>query len=49
MGVDLEHDVILIQLCEDGRDLALAEGVVEGVVEDFGRDAKARSRVAVDR
>ena len=31
--LDLQHHVMLVELAEDGRDLALAEGVVEGVVD----------------
>ena len=33
---------------EDGRDLALAEGVVKGVVDICGKNAEARRGVAVD-
>ena len=48
LWVHLHHHVILIQLGEDGGDLALAEGVVERIV-DVGREhAEARSGVAVD-
>ena len=39
-GIDFEHDVILIELGEDGGDLALAIGIVEGVVEILGGDAE---------
>ena len=41
LGSDLEDDVVLVQLGEDGGDLALAEGVVEGVVNVLGGDAEA--------
>ena len=47
-GVDLEDDAVLVQLREDGRDLALAERVVERVVDRLRRDAEARRGVAVD-
>ncbi len=40
--------MVLVELGEDGRDLALAEGVVERVVDDLGGDAQARGGVAVD-
>ena len=45
---DFKHHVILIQLREHGRDLALAEGVVERVVDLLHADAQARSRIAID-
>ena len=45
---DLEDHVVLIELGEDRRDLALAEGVVEGVVDGLGQDGEARGEVAVD-
>ena len=47
-GMTSRIDVILVELREHGRDLALAEGVVERVVDMCGRDAEARSGVAVD-
>ena len=43
-----EHDAVLVQLREHGRDLALAEGVVERVVDRLRRDAEPRRRIAVD-
>src|SRR5580704_16062033 len=43
-----EHDVILVQLGIESRNLALAEGVVERVVDHVGGDAHARSCHAVD-
>jgi hypothetical protein len=45
----LEHDAVLVQLREHGRDLALSEGVVERVVDHLRGDAEARRRRAVDR
>src|SRR6516165_1229699 len=39
--VDLHHDVILIDRAVDDGDLALAEGVVERVVDLRRRDAQA--------
>jgi len=48
LGRDLEDHVVLVELGEDGRDLALAEGVVERVVDGLGQDGQARGEVAVD-
>ena len=54
VGIGLEvlpyfHDhVVLVELGEDGGDLALAEGVVEGVVDVGHGDAEAGGGVAVD-
>ena len=47
-GRDLEDDPVLVQRGEDRRDLALAEGVVEGLVDGLGQDAESRRGVAVD-
>ena len=47
-GLDFEHDVILVELGEHGGHLALAEGVVERVVDGLGQNAEAGSGVAVD-
>ena len=47
-GVYLEHHMVLVQLREDGRDLPLAEGIVERVVDHLRRDAEARRGIAVD-
>src|SRR6266849_1240081 len=47
-GGDLEDDVVLVELGEDGGDLALAEGVVQGVVDGLGEDAETGGGVAVD-
>ena len=40
--------MILVQRRIHGRDLALAEGVVERVVDQLRRDAETRRRAAVD-
>src|SRR5215831_17281030 len=48
VGRDLEDDPIGLELGEILRDLALPEGVVEGVVDQLRRDAEARRLVAVD-
>ena len=46
---DLHDDVVAVELREVLRDLALAEGVVERVVDQLRLDAEARGLVAVDR
>ena len=43
---DFQHHVILVELREHGRHLALAERVVERVVDQLRRDAEPRSGVA---
>src|SRR5262249_1157429 len=48
VGRDLEDDPIGLELGEILRDLTLAEGVVEGVVDHLRRDAEAGRLVAVD-
>ena len=40
--------MILIELRENGGDLALTEGVVERVVNIGGKNAEARSSVTID-
>ena len=45
---DLHHHVVLVELGEDGGDLALAEGVVERVVHVGHGDAQPCRGVAVD-
>ena len=45
----LHHDMILVEIVVDRRDLALAEGVVERVVDLRRGDAEPRRRGAVDR
>jgi len=43
-----QHDAILVQLREDRRDLALAERVVQRIVDHQGRDAEPRGGGAID-
>ena len=45
---DFHDHVVLVQLGEDGGDLALAEGVVERVVDVGHGDAETRRSVAID-
>ena len=33
LGLDSQDDPVLVQLGEDGGDLPLAEGVIEGIVD----------------
>ena len=47
-GIDFQHDVILVQRLVDGRNLLLAESVIENVVDLLWRDPQTRSRVAID-
>ena len=49
LRVHFHHDVILIQRRVHGGHLALAEGIVERIVDQLRRDAEARGGVAVDR
>ena len=44
----LQHDAVLVGLGIDGRDLALAEGVVERVVDGLHGDAEAACGLPVD-
>ena len=48
-GRDLHHDVILVERIVDGRDLTLAEGVIERVVDRAKGKPKPHRSVAVDR
>ncbi len=48
LRVHFKHNAILVQLGKDRRNLALAKGVVERVVNRLGQNAKARRRIAVD-
>ncbi len=48
LRLHLEHDAVLARLREDGRDEALAERVVERVVDRRRRDAEPPRGVAVD-
>ncbi len=45
---DLKHHVILVQLREDGGDLALAKGVIQRVIDGLRQDAEACRGIAVD-
>src|SRR5207253_2582179 len=45
---DFQHDAILVRLREDGRDLPLAKGIIERIVDGLRADAEARRRIAVD-
>ena len=49
MRLRLHDHVILVQLRVHGVDLALAEGVVQCVVDGCRRDAQSRRRHPVDR
>jgi hypothetical protein len=46
--IDLKDHVVLVVPFVDRRDLALAKGVVESVVDRLGGDAKPSGGVAVD-
>ena len=48
MGSVFQDDVVLVELGVLGVDLALTEGVVEGVVDGLGGDAEAGGGGAVD-
>ena len=48
LRLDLVDHAVLVRLGVDGRDDALAEGVVQQVVDRRRGDAEARRRVAVD-
>ena len=48
LRINFEHHVILVQLGEDGGDLALSEGVVESVVDGLRQDAEPGCGVAID-
>src|SRR5215469_5713082 len=48
LGIDFQYNAILVELGVDGGDLALAEGVVESVVDGGGQNAQAGRGVAVD-
>src|SRR6516165_10190336 len=47
-GRDLEYDAILAELSEHGGDLALAERVVERVVDELRRQPEPADNVAVE-
>ena len=45
---DFQHHMVLVELREHDGDQALAEGVVEGVVDGRSGQAEPRGRVAID-
>ena len=47
LRLHLQHDAVLVELGEDGGDLALAKGVVKRVVNGLGEHIQARSSLAV--
>ena len=47
-GRDFHHHPVLVQALVHRRDLTLAEGVVEGIVDGCGADAEPCRRVAID-
>ncbi len=49
IGKDFQNHEVGFQLREILRDLALAEGVVERIVDRLRRDAEARRLIAIDR
>ena len=48
VGVMFQHDAILIRLGVDGRNQALAKGVIQGVIDIRHADAKTAGAVAVN-
>src|SRR5215831_12181065 len=46
--IDLQHHMILIQLLVHGRNLALAKGIIERIVNRGSTDTEARSSGAVN-
>ncbi len=49
LGIGFQDDPVLVGLGEDGRDDALAETVIERIVDRRGRDAEPRRGIAVHR
>ena len=47
LGRCFHHHVILIQPCVHGGHLALSKGVIEGVVDQLGGDAKSRGGFSI--
>ena len=45
---DFQYDTILVRLREHGRNLALAKGVIQHIVDRLHADAEAGCRIAVD-
>jgi hypothetical protein len=48
LWIDHHHHIVLVEGRVGGRDLALAEGVVENVVDGLGGDAQPRCRLPID-
>src|SRR5438445_8921646 len=48
LRLHLQDHPVLVELGEDGRDLPLAESVVERVVDGLREDPEARGAVAID-
>ena len=48
LRLHFQNHVILVQLRENGRDLALAERVVQSIVDHLRRDAEPRRCVAIN-
>ena len=48
LRIDFQHHVVLVQLGEDGGDLALSESVVQRVVDGLRQNAQPRSGIAID-
>jgi hypothetical protein len=42
--VNLQHHVVLVQLGKDNRNLPLAEGVIERIVDGLGKELPAATR-----
>src|ERR1700751_3704235 len=48
LGIDFQHNVILVELREHGRYLTLTKRIIEGVVDSRSRDAQPRRRGPVN-
>src|SRR5260370_39119082 len=46
--IKLLNHMVLTHLCEEGCDLALAEGIVDGVIDRLDADTESRGTRAVD-
>ena len=46
--IGLKNNVVLIELSENGGDLALAKGVIERIVDGLGKNAEPGGGVAID-
>src|SRR5712664_2870585 len=47
--IKLLNHMVLTHLCEEGCDLALSEGIVDGVIDRLDADTKSRGARAVDQ